>query len=340
MQGIHYDRVASNTKGCDVLVIENGPLNMTFMDSDTNQPHIRKVVDIINKFEGLVIFYQSDPLLPFPFWRLTHAERPWSHPDNNVRNKRAAVEADGWADYDEIFKNKKILCVGKGLKIGWEDAMASDRFNYPFFKQNNLISFDFMATGYDRYFIPHIKDQNFDGKLFDLGYVGFPRSRVQFFKKFYGKYLDKTHTVGPWDKDAVAREVLDDFRDKGMKWYGYLKGYIEVTQFYNETKYCMNLLPRKGQELGWISNRMFESVHCGCVTFGDKDTYGIEHYVPNPLIIDFNKPHDAALEHFLSYGKQDWECLWYYQYDKIKNWDYANYVIPHFENLVSKYSSK
>lgn len=344
MQNIEYEP-HGDAKDCSVLVIENGPLNMTFMDSYTEQPHIRKVVDIINSFEGLVIFYQSDPLLPFPFWRLTMAERPWSHPDNNVRNKRPAVEADGWADYDEIFKNKKIVCLGKSVKgiddpDAYPNSMDSDRFKYDYFHKENLISFDFMPTGYDLYFIPHIKKlpDQFDDKLFPLIYIGFPRSRVSYFKNLYGRNLHRTHTYGPWDADEIRKEVLLKFKDQGMKWYGYVKGFTEITQAYSEAKCCFNLIPRKGQELGWISNRLFESVFCGCITFGDKETYGIGNYIPEELILDETNC-DIKIEEIVNCNKNEYYDIWYKQYSKIKHLDYQ-FIIQEFETLIGKHLTK
>jgi hypothetical protein len=323
--------------GCDVLVIENGPLNMTFEDHFTNQPQIRRSMDVINKFEGLVIFYQTDPLLPFPFWRLTMAERPWSHSENNVRNKREAVEEDGWGDYDELFKNKRILIISKSMKGSpdFPETMNGDRFRYDHFYKEGLMDFDFLPTGYDNYFLPHIK-RSYAAKLYPLIYIGYPRSRISSFKRFYTPFINKVHTFGPWNNDEIRSENLDKFREQGMKWYGYAKGFLEITEAYDEAFICVNLLPNKAQNLGWITNRLFESINCGCITLGDELTFGIDKFIPKELIVNESSVLELVPK-ILDMKQDEYEILMNKELDMVKQFNY-DYVVSEFENLVKKYN--
>jgi hypothetical protein len=322
---------------CDVLVVENGPLNITFIDHYTNQPMIRRVIDIVNKFNGLVIWYQTDPLLPFPFWRLTMAERPWSHSDNNVRNKVAAVEDDGWGDFSEIFGNKINVCIGKALEVEkFPDAMNGERFRYKHFLEKGLISFKYIPTGYDHHFLPHIK-YDWNKKVYPMTYIGFPRSRMSSFRKFYEPFMENVHVYGPWEGSGKT-EFLNEFRNIGMRWYGHAKGYIDITQMYDESLCCVNLAPGKAQDIGWITNRVFESIFCGCLVLGDKETVGISNYVPQELMVDETNIREVVKRIFES-TQQEYVDLMNKQYSMVKHLNY-DYIVAEFENLLQKYGEK
>jgi len=319
---------------CDVLVIENGPLNFTFIDPFFKIPQIRRAIEIINRFEGLVIFYQTDPLLPFPFWRMTMAKYPWSHPKNTPRKTGKGLETHGWGDFDEIFKNKKILVIGKSPKPN-EFARANNgpRFSYNRFRKKGLMKFDYLPTGYDKYFMPHIKPV-FEKKKKDLIYVGFPRSRTNAFKRYYGNYLDRTHVYGPWDLTSRI-DFLERCRLEGMKWYGFIDGFPNITKAYSRSKISINLMPEKAQELGWITSRVYESVFSGCITLGEERTFGIEKCVPAELMIDtFNS--DVIIGKILDYSKQEYTDKISEQYGMVRHLNY-NYIVKKFEKLVKKY---
>lgn len=335
MKGIEYDP-SGFADGCDVLIIENGPLNITFIDHLTNQPQIRRVVDIINRFNGLVIWYQTDPLLPFPFWRLTMAPRPWSHFENNVRNKRAAVEDDGWGDFDELFNDKKVVCIGKAVRVDlFASEMDGERFRYKYFEDKGLISFDYLPTGYDHYFLPHI-NHDWRQKIYPLTYLGFPRSRMAAFKKFYGQFLENVHVYGPWDGGDIKKGFLDEFRAGGMRWYGYAKGYLEITKMYDESLCCINLVPGKGQDLGWITNRVFESIFCGCLVLGDKGSYAINDYVPEELLVDEMNVKEVV-ERIINFSQQEYCDLMNKQYAKVEFLNY-DYIVSYLEALIRKHT--
>lgn len=340
MKGLEYDP-AGYADGCDVLVVENGPLNITFRDSNTDQPCIRRMVDIINKFEGLVLFYQSDPLLPFPFWRLTMAERQWSHTDNTVRQTGKGIESDGWADYDEIFKDKKIVCLGKSSRVINEpeyvvDCMDGPRFRYRHFFDEGLIKFDFLPTGYDPWFIRNI-NFDFENRLSCLVYFGFPRSRVQEFRKAYSDFAKRTVIYGPWRNGEDREKILLDCLSEGMCYGGFLDGFIEVAKTYGKFKVNMNLIPKRAQDLGWISNRFFESIFCGCITIGDPKTWGIKDYcigelIEDPKYIEYND----LIRKILNLSNNEYTCLADKQFNKVKHLDY-HFITDYFENICKKY---
>jgi hypothetical protein len=334
MKGLEY-----NPEGfaddCEVLVIENGPLNFTFIDHYTNQPQMRRAIDIINRFNGLVIFYQTDPLLPFPLWRFTMSERNWTHPNNNVRITGKGVEADGWADPGEIFNNKKILVLGKCPlpNPDFPYAMNGPRFRYDYFYDSKLVSFDFMPTGYDSFFIPHI-NTDFNKKIFPLVYMGFPRSRNNRFKSLYKNNMNKLNVWGPWNS-KTRYKYLEKYKSMGMQWHGYLNGYIGITEAYSKAKISINLIPKRAMDLCWITSRLFESVWCNCICLGDELTKNIENYIPKDLIIDRYSCQNK-IEEILNMSELQYTETLVKQYNLISHLNY-DYIVTKFEELVQKY---
>jgi len=286
LKGLTY-RPEGFANDCDVLIVENGPDNFTFTDPYFKIPQIRRAMEIIDNYEGLVILNQSDPLLPFPLWRLTCAPYQWSHARNKCRTKGKGTEEHGWGDYKELFLNKKVVVMGKcpWPKTIYPWSFCGNRHRYDFFARKRLVNFAYLPTGYDKHFIPHIKF-DFCEKDWDLVYAGFPRSRVQSFRKFYGAHLDRTHVFGPWDGGAEKKKLLEEATSAGMTWHGFLNGFPNITGAYNRSKCCVNLMPKRAQSLGWVVNRLFEAVASNCLVLGDADTAGIESYVPRKLIVD------------------------------------------------------
>lgn len=340
LKGINY-RPDGFADDCDVLIVENGPDNFTFTDPYFKIPQIRRAMELIDEFRGLVILNQSDPLLPFPLWRLTHSEYPWSHPKNKCRNEGKGTEEYGWGDYEEMFREKTVVVMGKcpwpRKEYPWH--MTGNRARYDFFAKRRLVNFVYLPTGYDKHFIPHIKF-NWDSKQRGLGliYAGFPRSRVQSFRKFYGNHLDKTNVFGPWESGADRKKLLEEFRSKGMVWHGFLKGFTNITEAYSCSKCCVNLMPKRAQPLGWVVNRLFEAVASNCLVLGDEETAGIDRYVPEAMIVNAGNVR-RVIDLILSATRKQYIELLEEQRSLIGCLDY-DYVVSELEGIIDKFLSR
>lgn len=336
LKGLEY-RADGFADDCDILIVENGPDNFTFIDPHFKIPQIRRAMELIDRFQGLVILDQSDPLLPFPLWRLTSSPYPWSHPKNKIRTLGKGTEEYGWGDHDEMFKNKTVVVMGKcpwpKSKYPW--AMDGPRHRYGYFAMERLVNFAFLPTGYDKHFIPHLKP-TWEGKHWDMVYAGFPRSRVQVFRKFYGDNLSRTHVFGPWDSGKDRKKLLDEFTAEGMTWHGFLNGFPNITEAYNRSKCCVNLMPKRAQPIGWIVNRLFESVFSNCLTLGDRDTAGIERYVPNEFIVD-DATIGPVIEWVLGMSRREYFGKLGEQYDMVSHLDY-HYIVGKLEEIIERFS--
>jgi len=335
LANIDYRPDGFSSSDSDILFIENGPLNFTFIDHHTGQPQLRRIMDIINHHEGLVFMYQSDPLLPFPLWRFSMADIPWSDSENTIRTTGRGEEECGWGDYDELFKNKRIVILTKAMKHDslFLEMMSGPRFRYDYFYENNLIDFAFMQTGYDLSFINFL-NRKWENKEYKLSYIGFPRSRIRSFKDFYGPFLTQTHTWGPWFSDSVRSKISEKLESEGMTWHGFVYGYPKICEAHAKTVVEFNLIPHKANQLGWISNRYFESVFCGCINLCDKSTFGMEAYCPEDMIVD-EFSSISKVNEILAMSKQEYEENWDRQFRMVEGLNYG-YISKFFVNLVKQ----
>jgi len=90
IKDIEYEPMG-DASDCDLLIVENAPVNLMYGCKFTEQPQIRRVVDILNSYKGVVVVEHSDPDLPFPFKKLAFAEKDWEDGNGRLTRKERRV---------------------------------------------------------------------------------------------------------------------------------------------------------------------------------------------------------------------------------------------------------
>ena len=270
----------------DLLFVETGPDNLTFRTKFNNrEPFIRRCANILNSYQGIVFFLNTDPDLPFPIHKMAHCKYPYLHKKNVYRNGAGSHPDHGWADPKEILKDKKL--------IFFNQAYNQKAYNALYDRSRSRIQ----ELGYESHMLPVVYDkalvplrqlQKPFPAPYGIVYIGYPRKREKLFEKFVmGVNINGNppRTWGPWDKKTNY-----NFKERaifaGVNIGPFLDNYYQCCYRYYQATCTIVLASDKSRKCGVITHRTLESIHSGCLTFGIKDHSHITEYIDEEFLVD------------------------------------------------------
>lgn len=331
IKGVDYQPSAT-AEDCELLIVESSAVQWMFGCSVTQQPAIRRCVDILNSFKGVVVIEQSDPDLPFPFGKLGMVEKSWSDESNPYRLGIATgheeLESYGWANPEEIWDNKQyIVCTrtsdpDKILADGMSNGV---RFRYTDAKNQHGVKFKSMPQTYD--FDHHnVKLGTEENKKCDLIYTGFPRSDTRE-KRFDALFLDMEGPVikavcGPWEKSKRDYKMYDLLL--GCVTYAGNLPWADLPVFISEAKFSLFLGVSKSYKLDWATNKPFESISSGAILLYDEIDYLVEMLGSNFVINNSNRKNWSNV--IINISDEERKTIAQWQYNQIRKYDWAYYI--------------
>lgn len=258
---ITYDK--GNPAGCDFLFIEQGPTNTTFTDKDGS--YMQQVVDILEKFEGLVFYHQSDLALEIPIAEL---DKKWNNPEvkpNNIKNMCKF----------EMMKHRKFVILTKAKHTQMFLDLMDKKYRAKY-KTLKLPCYTFNVP-YPDFLIPKL--ENIKNKT--LSYVGNQRDafRINNMQNFLSKskmfYDYDINVWGKWEKQFP-----------GITYHGKTNNESETIKIYNESKLTFLNTDKVMYQCGTLTQRIFEANAAGCLLVGLKGMYKIEEELLPELLIN------------------------------------------------------
>lgn len=253
----YYPETFEGLNDCGLLIIEVGTTNMMY--STRGKPHIRRMLEVLNEFSGLVIWNQTDVLLPIPFWQMANAKYPWGNKKNGYTNpkyKRKGWTIDsGWGTHDEIFgKGKRNIVVGKSKDF--------DLFSHIMSRGGRCRYGEFPTLEYDYY--PSFIDQTLRSKRFtevckhpkrDLVYCGWQKRRKSSFDEFVGKYKypERVAVYGKWPEKTANQYP-------NIKWGGFLPHFHQIDKRIHDSLCSIQIGEKITSELKWMTLRPYETI--------------------------------------------------------------------------------
>lgn len=257
----------------DVLLADAGVGSMAFPNNYHEEPGspegslIRRFVHVLNAHKGPVFYLHNDPSLPFYFRQLAGRKYPWGHKNNGYTNPikenrgEKWVRDSGWADHDEIFKDKTSIVLTRCLPSKFEymiDNFNVDRAGYKEF--SNLLNFEYVppAYAYDL-----AKEYNHVENIeYPLFYSGGDRRRRISFRKFYEEMGVPTFVSGKWAEEAMV--TFD-----GINFMGWLENRRALLDGLNKSGAVVQIQPKDAAHMGWWTARTMEAAACRTMGFID-----------------------------------------------------------------------
>lgn len=258
---------------CDFLFVESGTTNMKFYCPRSKEPWIREAMKIIDAHKGVVLWYYTDPLIPFPFGHMGFAEYPWGHKNNGYSNPTKANLGRGWSTVSgwgtrEEFANEKhhiVLCRSKRYDLIRKYA------NGPRFRMDDL------KRWYTLWCIPiGINPQIRKTSVYSmrvrhpdectgLVYCGGDRSRRKQFREFYTGNDFPVDVYGKWGWSGS-----DNREWPGINFRGKIDSYPKIDAILNKSLFTIQIAPEKMTEMGWVTHRLFEAPVCGSISLSER----------------------------------------------------------------------
>lgn len=269
---------------CDALIVENGTTNMNFCRPETKKPWMREAVEKIDKHTGKVFWYQSDPLLPFPFAQMTRRMYPWGSKKNGYcggKRDEGWTTRSGWATEREIFGGKKnIVLVRSNRRKATARAFNGSRSGYWDLMQDGLLDLAEIPMAINFDIRKHLKVRK-ESLGYGLTYCGGDRSRRPMFRKYYCDNGVPTHCFGKW-KFTPYKMQEDDHLDKtgysenfpGVMFCGPVKHFWEIDEILNRSLFTIQIGTKVAQHLGWMTLRPMEAIADGSIAYGDRHLMG------------------------------------------------------------------
>jgi hypothetical protein len=278
--------VDSNT---DLLIIESGPDNWLYNTRYNRQKAIRRCADVMSSYFGPVFIFNTDCHTLFPLHKIGFSPIQYSDRRNKFRlGKKGQAEAHGWADYEEIFENKKLIIFNQTHdQKAYLDTFdrARQQYRYMRVKCYNL------PIVYDLSIIPRgIRDRHNADPFHGLIYLGFPRQREKEFEELYlNSGINNIEVWGPWNKKKYLEKKTYWEKEYGLQVHGFLPRWVLCPMTYYKSLMCVTLSPKRWRGAGLVTHRVLEAIHGGCLTLGIKEHKGIENYLDDEFLVESGK---------------------------------------------------
>ena len=240
-------------KKCDILFVESGTTNMNFKNSETGEPWIRDAMKIMGQHEGLVIWYYTDPLIPFPFLQLGHAKYPWGHSKNGYCGGSRGIGwtvRSGWGTKRELYGGKKHVVFVRSKKFDLIRKYANGT-RYGYKELVRYFPFVYYPIAINQKLREGMRVRK-KSLRYKLTYCGGDRGRRPQFREFYS-LLGDSDVWGGWPKDAIDIFPM-------VRFHGKVRYFWQVDRIINRSLCTIQIAPTKMAQMGWVTHRPFETI--------------------------------------------------------------------------------
>jgi len=252
---------------CDVLFIENGPTNTSFRYPDRYNlyPHLNgevsyiyRTFDMIDKFEGLVVYFQHDSSLYFPFGEI----------GRKVTN--SPISFGSMTAKMDLYKNKhyKLVTTANAEKM-IEKFSKLKRPSYSHFESWQHIPVCY-SKNIDKPRMPKTNPQ------WDVAYVGTQdKFRLKQLEMLL-KDIQNGAIIGKWNAQVCNMQML-----------GQRGKHADVYKFYNNAFVGLQIPNKLDMELDNMTSRLVQIICGGSVALVSNysedviNEYGLNNYVVN-----------------------------------------------------------
>lgn len=351
MKKLIYNPKGFCKKDDDVLFVECGPPNFMFDDKYTGGLQIRRCAEISKTYKGLLIFSQNDPDLPMSIWKMACAKYPWSHKNNmyrietkdntcdagkyNLKNYTGKEEY-GWGDFDETFKDKRVVLMTKSLcPENVAEHYEGARSRYATLVKKGLLHVEGMPTAYEPLYINSLKLTFNENPYYDVVYTGYPRHREKFFMELFTGLPSKLKTAvsGPWNP-RKARML-----DENTECLGMIPGFINMPVLCNSSRSVLQLATKNAKKYDWVTSRHLEAVHSGALCLYDAEYQCMNGYLGEEFAV---RTKDEAIKKYKWIRKMSADEryeLWCGQMRTCEKYNWKWYV-DRFEKMCARHISK
>jgi hypothetical protein len=222
-----------------MLMIEEGPTNVMFSPSGTDEPFLVSTYKKVERFEGKVVYLHGDNLLYF-ILDLDKFSPRWKELSGNFTTKRLLKNRDFY-----------IFSFANDIDAFQQRLLKTERAGYKYVKQ-----FFTVPPARARWMLPfEAHPKNF------LFYAGNQRGRKAKFIKYYGHGKSSVRVAGKWKEEYV------DACPK-IKWVGRIPQ-EEVFKELNSSVATIAIGDKTYEDFDGMAPRMFEAVQSGCIMFID-----------------------------------------------------------------------
>ncbi len=335
IKSINYKPDKLIEEDINLLIIENGPDNLLFKTRYNKQPFIRRCAEIMNSYSGLVFIFNIHPDVPFPLEKMAYCDVQYSDKNNVYRKNKGSHPDHGWASYDEICKDKKLIFFNQAHnQEKYLDFFDRRRQGY----RKRGVTFYQLPILYGSWLIPkYIKKRGLKKQPnYDFVYLGYPRYREKEFSDFLFPLINKfdIHCWGPWDKKSNLK-FKNECLNLGFKIHGFLPSFVMCPKTYHKSYASLGLISKKLQECGWVTHRTLETIHSRCILFGIDQATGIRDYLDEEFLVSNSKQLGSWLKKLKSISYKKRKQIWEQQYEKIKKYDGRN-MIKHLMKIYRK----
>lgn len=324
---IDYDPRKRELDDIDVLFIESGPPNTLFsyksdipdyrMKFGKATPFIWRVFDLIDNFEGHVMYFQHDLKLGFPFHEATREPTPGV----------AEVNLTKMGSQVDFFENKEWTMVSNCLNPSAVDEYYSEytRFSYDEYDFNWTIIPSAYSENVDLRFEP--RDDNLK---YDLIYVGagdrssYRREKI---KKFY---QHEEYDVG------IVGGKWDEYEEDYMYYHGYVGDHGDVYEIQNWGMATVILGCELFEDAEMMASRIATTVRGGNIVMMDEDL-ATGYYVDEEWHVSSKEDVKENIEYLKSLDYEERRQINLDQQKKINKWvdyDWESVFEVHDEDII------
>ncbi|RLI96201.1 MAG: hypothetical protein DRP00_05700 [Candidatus Aenigmatarchaeota archaeon] len=257
----------------DVLVIECGPTNtrFSFEENGIEMPFIKRTFLALADYEGDVVYYQHDILLPFPFGEcLRDVEYNYVKSLSPINLTRMCYELGREILF---FDNKRWIVLHNVLNEDFFlDFCNGKRYTYRKFYEDGVLKPRYISqTLISKFDKEELGVEPKPSPAYDLMYVGREKDklRTELLLKYYDCEELKSCLIGEWKNKPWKHIVYLGVRGK--------QG--DTIRFYNNS-YATVFIPTEYMAKGGIlTSRICQALLGGCIVFVHRDIYGIDKLV-------------------------------------------------------------
>ena len=313
----------------DVMFVETAANNWIYPCPATNRKQLRRIAEVIASFKGTVVIWQTDPDLPFPYWKMAMADKNWYAKDNPYRtigNPRLAdypdLEDYGWSTYDEIFSDKKhiVLTFSSRPDIVSEQYSGS-RDKYTYFTEKGLIKIYGHRTPYLQDPIENVPWN--DDPEFDLIYTGYPRQRESKFDDLFNivnKKISRCVTGKRWQTNHPYP------LNKRVEVLGFIKEFARLPYVINRAKMSLCLATPKSRRFYWTTCRTIEAIYSKAIVLYDGTFLSNDDLLGRKFAISTKLEANDKMLKIASMSSNDRHKVWEEQFESVKDQNWSDYT--------------
>ncbi len=333
---LKYEPKGFPDKSYQVLYVENGTASWMYHDRYWDGAQIRRCVEVIDAFRGLVIFDHVDPDLPFPLYKMSgmpkydfdHSKNPYRKGRNGLKGI-TDLEDYSWGTNKELFENKKLLLWvhTSDIQRAIDMHAGGGRCRYKQLVDEKLLKVASFPSCCYNYGLNTEFNHNPE---FDVMYTGYPRGREKMFEENFSDMPDnlKMAVTGPWERRGRKDKTTLNSNVTNL---GYLAGFINMTHMvHNRSKSVLCLCVSRTKTLNWVTYRHLEVVFSKSIGFYDKRYSSMDKYLGPEFALGDKADVMKKYLWVKQMTSEERYKVWKYQYDMCKRYN-MSYAVSVFE---------